>query len=179
MNAQHCSYYVLYRKNKQASWSVVTHPFLVSVSTDLIIGQLVSSNWFKLILNEGDSLEFAIIKSQHTARERHITLLNQAELQRTNLMDLDFVVLYTSYSTEKIQLLREKLLSTLNKCHCTSSINDVVDLAHGVHMGLCFTIHKTVLENKYSNCKSKETNKLQNNIELCVTCPRFELNIND
>lgn len=176
MRNQNTGYYLLYRKNKQTEWKYnINQSFLVNVSNDCIVGQYISSNWFKLVLNEGDSLDIVVIQSQdmnNTTIQRVIALLNEAQIQNSQLMELSFVITYTEYSSKRIELLRDELLASLNKCQYTNSKNDFIPLARGINTGLHFTINKDIEKN--IECKNKQT---KSNVELYVTSPRFELNL--
>jgi len=139
-----CYYFAIYLP-KNNSWHINNHKFILSSSKNIILGQYISSLWFKTNIDVTicDDIQVAIIKLSNKDClqqniHRYTNLLNITD----NPNDLDFICLYS----------RMTLIDLLVQLETTP------------------TTHKET-EEKISLSFSKSTHKN----ELLLYCPGFYL----
>ena len=171
-NMEHadCGFYFMYRRNKEAEWVLLLNrPFLLNITNQFLTGQFISSNWFKMRLEDTDNPDFIVLRlpksdngihpSETITVEIIVTRLNEAELNNHPFTNLTFVVLHKQYSIKDIDVIRQKLVCEVNKENTNTNVgmNEVVNITNTAMFGLRFDVLET------------------ENLECYVSCPRFEL----
>jgi hypothetical protein len=140
------SYYFAIYCSNQNSWYISPKPFLLSAKGNSILGQYISSLWFKMKIDLNNTLRLAIIKHPnaellHNHKQRYINILNITD----DPISLDFVSIYSELNRE-----------------------DLIDMFINLEPGT--STNKEITEKmSLSFCKSKQ----KNNISLY--CPSFYL----
>tara|TARA_B100000902_G_C27184108_1_gene850444 strand:- start:500 stop:994 length:495 start_codon:yes stop_codon:yes gene_type:complete len=147
------SYYFAIYIPSQESWFICNYKFLLTKSKTTLLGQYISSLWFKMKINIDNFLQIAIIKHPESTltisqKQRYINLLNISD----DIKELDFVAVYSNISTDKLEQLSLSL-QTAQTGHLETS--------EGVHLSFC--------KNMYSNNLNKN---------IALYCPSFYLSNN-
>ena len=121
------------------SWYISDQKFLLSNSGKSILGQYISSLWFKIKIDINKTLQLAIIKHPgaellHNHRQRYINMLNitndissldfvsiYSELDRTDLVDM-FINLEPGKSINK------ETVERIGLSFCKSKIKDNISM---------------------------------------------------
>jgi len=109
-----CYYFAIYLPKKN-SWYINNHKFILSSSKNKILGQYISSLWFKTNIDVAvcDGLQVAIIKLSNKDclqqnMHRYINLLNNTDSPN----DLDFICLYSRITRDNLNDLIIQLKTT-------------------------------------------------------------------
>jgi len=186
MDNMDCGFYLMFRKNKNEEWvSLLNRPFLLNISDNNLIGQFISSNWFKMSLKDDDNPDFIILRlpkrnkgihpSETITREIIIRRLIEAENNNYPYENLEFVVLHKHYSIKYINQIRSKLIKNVSKGTNTANIEDFVNITNNIMMCMRFDIIKT--HEQEANFWNLNDKNKSNKSDLFISCPRFELKL--
>jgi hypothetical protein len=187
MDYADCGFYLMYRKNKQEEWkSFLNRPFLLNSSNDILVGQFISSNWFKILLKHDDNPDFIILGLPKRDNGIHPSVIITQEIIITRLIEaennsypyefLAFVVLHKHYSIKDINEIRSKLIHDGSKgTNTTANMDDFVNITNNIMMGMRFDILET--QQHEIDFDNLNDNNKYNTSELYVSCPRFELKL--
>ena len=174
-----CSFYFMYRINKYEWKFLLERQFLINTqdNTDTIIGQFITSNWLKCLINPTDIIEVMVIRLPKRTNKIHPDNIITKEMILYNLVhsndydELDFVVMYNKYNTDNVGEICNNLNTKLNLQLDTDnkSINDTIKINDHKEFGITFGCNM----NKESNNLIEVIKK-----QYYITCPNFVLKQN-
>tara|TARA_Y100000389_G_scaffold205125_1_gene263615 strand:+ start:16882 stop:17346 length:465 start_codon:yes stop_codon:yes gene_type:complete len=152
--------YHLIRRLNNKSWNCVSYKkFLLSETNNTIIGQFISTNWYKEKIKLGYSYEFAVISLNENENFTNIiSRINELESNTIGICSYSNVVVYKKYSEHELEKLCNK---TQNKIYVEENINN------NNRFGMTFTNEKEL------NKKNQQIDRNQ----YFMTCPSFVLHL--
>ena len=135
------NYHLIYRVNNK-SWNCVSYKkFLLSETNSTIVGQFISTNWYKEKIKLGCSYEFAVISlNENETLKNIISIINELETNTVNICLCSNVVVYKKYTEMEVEELCNKIQ---NKIYVEQNVNS------NNRFGMTFTREKKVNMNEY------------------------------
>ncbi len=145
------TYHLICRLNNK-SWNCVSYKkFLLSETNNTIIGQFISTNWYKEKIKLGYSYEFAVISlNENESLTNIISRINESESNTVDIYSHSNVVIYKKYTEFELGELCSKIQ---NNKYVETYVNNN-------RFGMTFTNEKQVNSNQYY-----------------MTCPTFVLQL--
>ena len=127
-----CSFYFLSRRNNSEWEGNLQRHFLLHVAGGRMVGQFISTIWFNMQVDEGDTIDFVVLRlpqrggtihpNEDATKQLVVQRLAEAERHQAPLEELDFVILHKCYTHRDIANIYNKCANILTNGNGLTSV---------------------------------------------------------